>query len=150
MSGRPPRSTRTDTLFPYTTLFRSFRRSKPEMHEAATFDAGCIAHHRAAELAGHFAHVTRRHRNAQRDRRVAEHRRDVLFTIPPVQSRLVGGGSRGDDQPGIGMVERHLGWHAVRITVDRPEGLWIHRMYGVAQRSSPSAVGLKTGAVFVR
>src|SRR3546814_12690837 len=23
MSGRPPRSTRTDTLFPYTTLFRS-------------------------------------------------------------------------------------------------------------------------------
>src|SRR3546814_9075781 len=24
MSRRPPRSTRTDTLFPYTTLFRSF------------------------------------------------------------------------------------------------------------------------------
>src|SRR3546814_14564524 len=24
---RPPRSTRTDTLFPYTTLFRSWRRS---------------------------------------------------------------------------------------------------------------------------
>src|SRR3546814_4680180 len=26
MLRRPPRSTRTDTLFPYTTLFRSFRR----------------------------------------------------------------------------------------------------------------------------
>src|SRR3546814_6961296 len=26
MSGRPPRSTRTDTLFPYTTLFRSVAR----------------------------------------------------------------------------------------------------------------------------
>src|SRR3546814_4625907 len=25
MRRRPPRSTRTDTLFPYTTLFRSFR-----------------------------------------------------------------------------------------------------------------------------
>src|SRR3546814_13253509 len=25
MMRRPPRSTRTDTLFPYTTLFRSFR-----------------------------------------------------------------------------------------------------------------------------
>src|SRR3546814_14597926 len=25
MSRRPPRSTRTDTLFPYTTLFRSFQ-----------------------------------------------------------------------------------------------------------------------------
>src|SRR3546814_15515170 len=27
MIRRPPRSTRTDTLFPYTTLFRSGRRS---------------------------------------------------------------------------------------------------------------------------
>src|SRR3546814_15892610 len=109
------------------------------MHEAATFDAGCIAHHRAAELAGHFAHVTRRHRNAQRDRRVAEHRRDVLFTIPPVQSRLVGGGSRGDDQPGKGRVERHLGWPARRITFYRPEGLWIHPWEGVAHSTPPSA-----------
>src|SRR3546814_8455531 len=28
MSRRPPRSTRTDTLFPYTTLFRSPRRGR--------------------------------------------------------------------------------------------------------------------------
>src|SRR3546814_1686969 len=28
MIRRPPRSTRTDTLFPYTTLFRSGRREK--------------------------------------------------------------------------------------------------------------------------
>src|SRR3546814_1535651 len=28
MIRRPPRSTRTDTLFPYTTLFRSPRRSR--------------------------------------------------------------------------------------------------------------------------
>src|SRR3546814_20445582 len=28
MSRRPPRSTRTDTLFPYTTLFRSTRLSE--------------------------------------------------------------------------------------------------------------------------
>src|SRR3546814_5053113 len=27
MNRRPPRSTRTDTLFPYTTLFRSLRQS---------------------------------------------------------------------------------------------------------------------------
>src|SRR3546814_18753604 len=27
MIRRPPRSTRTDTLFPYTTLFRSLRRT---------------------------------------------------------------------------------------------------------------------------
>src|SRR3546814_9013199 len=37
MIRRPPRSTRTDTLFPYTTLFRSLRRrisaaaGKPQM-----------------------------------------------------------------------------------------------------------------------
>src|SRR3546814_6413453 len=29
MIRRPPRSTRTDTLFPYTTLFRSASRSSP-------------------------------------------------------------------------------------------------------------------------
>src|SRR3546814_1421481 len=28
MRRRPPRSTRTDTLFPYTTLFRSHRRGR--------------------------------------------------------------------------------------------------------------------------
>src|SRR3546814_14948752 len=28
MIRRPPRSTRTDTLFPYTTLFRSARRTR--------------------------------------------------------------------------------------------------------------------------
>src|SRR3546814_16572335 len=34
MIRRPPRSTRTDTLFPYTTLFRSCREES-EMSEAA-------------------------------------------------------------------------------------------------------------------
>src|SRR3546814_3240235 len=30
MIRRPPRSTRTDTLFPYTTLFRSFDRNQQQ------------------------------------------------------------------------------------------------------------------------
>src|SRR3546814_1267071 len=30
MLRRPPRSTRTDTLFPYTTLFRSYRRPEAQ------------------------------------------------------------------------------------------------------------------------
>src|SRR3546814_16589182 len=30
MIRRPPRSTRTDTLFPYTTLFRSVATTRPE------------------------------------------------------------------------------------------------------------------------
>src|SRR3546814_5135606 len=32
MIRRPPRSTRTDTLFPYTTLFRSIGRREPLQH----------------------------------------------------------------------------------------------------------------------
>src|SRR3546814_5354080 len=32
MIRRPPRSTRTDTLFPYTTLFRSAAEFKPLLH----------------------------------------------------------------------------------------------------------------------
>src|SRR3546814_1153871 len=32
MIRRPPRSTRTDTLFPYTTLFRSQRRTWRRLH----------------------------------------------------------------------------------------------------------------------
>src|SRR3546814_13818294 len=38
MRRRPPRSTRTDTLFPYTTLFRSRRRRLPLMHAGLRVD----------------------------------------------------------------------------------------------------------------
>src|SRR3546814_1385731 len=41
MLRRPPRSTRTDTLFPYTTLFRS-RRSAGTRHARATREG--VAH----------------------------------------------------------------------------------------------------------
>src|SRR3546814_14510261 len=47
MIRRPPRSTRTDTLFPYTTLFRSIR-FRSDLHERA--DArDPHAQHRARE-----------------------------------------------------------------------------------------------------
>src|SRR3546814_11612181 len=36
MRRRPPRSTRTDPRFPYTTLFRSFRLPESEVVNAAT------------------------------------------------------------------------------------------------------------------
>src|SRR3546814_14448517 len=35
MIRRPPRSTRTDTLFPYTTLFRSLERDPPARRAVA-------------------------------------------------------------------------------------------------------------------
>src|SRR3546814_6487148 len=45
MSRRPPRSTRTDTRFPYTTLFRSYGTLNPAQvrmlaHVARTYDRG--------------------------------------------------------------------------------------------------------------
>src|SRR3546814_17952638 len=63
MIRRPPRSTRTDTLFPYTTLFRSAGRGRnrccgsvPERRAVAAR----VAHRRAGSLGrlavGEFAH----------------------------------------------------------------------------------------------
>src|SRR3546814_10353587 len=50
MIRRPPRSTRTDTLFPYTTLFRSLERG---------YAAGKVTRHRIAhrlEVIGQFTY----------------------------------------------------------------------------------------------
>src|SRR3546814_12197654 len=38
MIRRPPRSTRTDTLFPYTTLFRSIGQAFPEVAKFELID----------------------------------------------------------------------------------------------------------------
>src|SRR3546814_11896196 len=62
MIRRPPRSTRTDTLFPYTTLFRSTRHlylevertprirarlaAEPDLETAAHTDSVAEGHHR--------------------------------------------------------------------------------------------------------
>src|SRR3546814_2307141 len=58
MIRRPPRSTRTDTLFPYTTLFRS--RDPVTRHRAAARERTLSARHR---LAGQFAHRCRPRRS---------------------------------------------------------------------------------------
>src|SRR3546814_6841980 len=42
MIRRPPRSTRTDTLFPYTTLFRSGRHIQPAHIPAGRKSGGAI------------------------------------------------------------------------------------------------------------
>src|SRR3546814_7885573 len=57
MIRRPPRSTRTDTLFPYTTLFRSkpdrkHRQRMPGLVYPQSLDVGPVKH--AASLAGHL------------------------------------------------------------------------------------------------
>src|SRR3546814_10282053 len=63
MIRRPPRSTRTDTLFPYTTLFRSAR------------DRGFIFERRVLFLGelGEAQPVMREHRLVRGDQRSEEH-----------------------------------------------------------------------------
>src|SRR3546814_6651961 len=56
MSQRPPRSTRTDTLFPYTTLFRSrfpsiLTRDGPSLHPPVTGGSSAMAMLMIGELA---------------------------------------------------------------------------------------------------
>src|SRR3546814_20481660 len=55
MIRRPPRSTRTDTLFPYTTLFRAYRSGDP----------ACVGLQMVRRRAGD-AHGAGGHRDARR------------------------------------------------------------------------------------
>src|SRR6056297_388663 len=60
MIRRPPRSTRTDTLFPYTTLFRSLLPSPRKQQVVAPADARPIAVLvQIAAMAGKVAHDER-------------------------------------------------------------------------------------------
>src|SRR3546814_9201234 len=58
MIRRPPRSTRTDTLFPYTTLFRSIQRAAVEVaRERAEQLHDVAAHQRLAAGQAQLAHA---------------------------------------------------------------------------------------------
>src|SRR3546814_9490165 len=48
MIRRPPRSTRTDTLFPYTTLFRSVIRVRSHRQDRPSLDRPSSGHRGAA------------------------------------------------------------------------------------------------------
>src|SRR3546814_3665416 len=65
MIRRPPRSTRTDTLFPYTTLFRS------PVPRGRRCRVGSLGSFSADRL--HLPHRRRRHQRAEHSRRSEEH-----------------------------------------------------------------------------
>src|SRR3546814_10217176 len=50
MIRRPPRSTRTDTLFPYTTLFRSVLRRQARLHERGRPDRHPVVGHQCGQV----------------------------------------------------------------------------------------------------
>src|SRR3546814_7703215 len=92
MIRRPPRSTRTDTLFPYTTLFRSarsapqgqdvgFRHPAPRQAEA---EGLLRRHHRKAvqeELFRGFAHEGRHRPESDRPARRSEEHTSELQSL---------------------------------------------------------------------
>src|SRR3546814_2953538 len=57
MLRRPPRSTRTDTLFPYTTLFRSLRRRQAAQRFRHVRTRAVGEDHAVADLAGQRDHL---------------------------------------------------------------------------------------------
>src|SRR3546814_3711847 len=59
MIRRPPRSTRTDTLFPYTTLFRSAELDDLAMHAQVARQRGAMVVH--AQVDGRHAAAGLRH-----------------------------------------------------------------------------------------
>src|SRR3546814_10608519 len=65
MIRRPPRSTRTDTLFPYTTLFRSVQSAEPAGQRAFARQAPVVV---AREVAGAVASAARLPPPADRSR----------------------------------------------------------------------------------
>src|SRR3546814_13297954 len=79
MIRRPPRSTRTDTLFPYTTLFRS-----PVGLVHRRRDAGAAAHH-AGGWGDDRPETPRRGRNRHPDR--SEERRVGNECVSTCRSR---------------------------------------------------------------
>src|SRR3546814_5052332 len=89
MIRRPPRSTRTDTLFPYTTLFRSIA------HEDARLADLHLRMHEALAVLGRQAHdllgaerllVELERRGRVVDHNVRDHRRHLLRHRPVLRS----------------------------------------------------------------
>src|SRR3546814_10837880 len=70
MIRRPPRSTRTDTLFPYTTLFRSYRARC-----AVLPNPPCVGprRHRPTPLSQHHVRPDRHFATECREMRSEEH-----------------------------------------------------------------------------
>src|SRR3546814_20149829 len=87
MIRRPPRSTRTDTLFPYTTLFRSLRgppfRAPGNVMRS---DRGSVPA-RSARAIGAGAVDEARHLSLRRDRLRSEERRVGKECVNPCRSR---------------------------------------------------------------
>src|SRR3546814_16337330 len=103
MIRRPPRSTRTDTLFPYTTLFRSaaeriaVRVARDAVARSSDLDARCRSRRRPVDQP-----------LVQRADRRAGH--EVML-----RRAVAGPGARADRAGLVGFTRRR-GWHLFALT----------------------------------
>src|SRR3546814_11919411 len=118
MIRRPPRSTRTDTLVPYTTLFRSAPRS---------------VHRRGRAVSDAIRKLEQQHGREARDHEIAEHMRIGLAELHAIVQdaarcqvlSIDNGGEDGDE------------------TMDEPDAgasPLQHRQHGELQRELPHAI----------
>src|SRR3546814_20946643 len=77
MIRRPPRSTRTDTLFPYTTLFRSDQHQGAAEPDGVAGDAVSEAEP-AVEQEGHGGQSSRKWRDPAQNRSPAQSQEGTL------------------------------------------------------------------------
>src|SRR3546814_5329842 len=108
MIRRPPRSTRTDTLFPYTTLFRSFRSAAPGRIDHDARRNVILQRHRGIEIALADRAFGARD-GADREGAIDKLRREiaVLFGVGIAQA--------ADRAEGVGQVERALPEHRIAV-----------------------------------
>src|SRR3546814_20556378 len=106
MIRRPPRSTRTDTLFPYTTLFRSVRADQPRPADPSALrrhsDGPRVQLAGAGAAAGRRPSVEdrgRRHRAGQEPAGALSFRDLFLAELPELPGRGPGAESDGGSQP---------------------------------------------------
>src|SRR3546814_7887998 len=92
MTPRPPRSTRTDTLFPYTTLFRSDRGAAPRDALRTGIPRDRLPRRRRRGGAG-----ARRLRFAARRRQAEVEARDLRHRPGPASHRPAAGGTRSEE-----------------------------------------------------
>src|SRR3546814_6143373 len=122
MIRRPPRSTRTDTLFPYTTLFRSYALDARHLHAEADAEIGHAVFAREAD-AGDLAFRPARSERAGHEDRVArfELRGDVAvagleqFGVDPADVDIHAIGDAAVDES---FVERFIGLLKAAIFAD--------------------------------
>src|SRR3546814_10676245 len=98
MIRRPPRSTRTDTLFPYTTLFRShiavIRTDLDSLHGERGAIGQPVVHLPPDPRSGGHRHEQQRAKNAQPGD-AAQARTVPLFSSPRCQKPLLSPGCAG-------------------------------------------------------